>query len=71
MILSSVTHHIESNTLEAVWLELKTDADGNQLSYERAKCQSYSSEQRAEFVADTGKPEYADLAGWANEGIEV
>ena len=44
MNLASVTHHIESNTLEAVWLELKTDADGNPLSYERAKCQSYSSE---------------------------
>ena len=44
MILASVTHHIESNTLEAVWLELKTDADGEPLSYERAKCQSYSSE---------------------------
>jgi len=64
MILSSVTHHIESNTLEAVWLELKTDADGNPLSYERAKCQSYSDEQRAAFVADTGAPQYADLAGW-------
>lgn len=64
MNLASVTHHIESNTLEAVWLELKTDADGNPLSYERAKCQSYSAEQRAEFVADTGAPQYADLAGW-------
>lgn len=65
MNLSSVTHHIESNTLEAVWLELKTDADGNPLRYERAKCQSYSSEQRAEFVVDTGAPQYADLANWS------
>lgn len=64
MILSSVTHHIESNTLEAVWLELKLDAEGEPLSYERAKCQSYSSEQRAEFVTDTSAPQYADLAGW-------
>lgn len=64
MILSSVTHHIESNTLEAVWLELKMDAGGNPLSYESAKCQSYSSEQRAEFVADTGAPQYTDLARW-------
>jgi len=64
MILASVTHYIESNTLEAVWLEEKLDAEGNVQSYERAKCQAYSSEQRAEFVADTGKPEYADLAGW-------
>ena len=64
MILASVTHHIESNTMEAVWLDLKTDADGNPLSYERAKCQIYSSQQRSEFVADTGAPKYADLAGW-------
>ena len=64
MILASVTHHIESNTLEAVWLELKADAEGNPLSYERVKCQSYSAEQRAEFVADTGAPQYADLANW-------
>lgn len=64
MNLVSVTHHIESNTLEAVWLELKTDSDGNPLSYERAKCQSYSDEQRAEFVLDTERPQYADLAGW-------
>lgn len=64
MNLASVTHHIESNTLEAVWLELKTAADGSPQGYERVKCQSYSSEQRAEFVADTGAPQYADLANW-------
>lgn len=64
MMLSSVTHYIESNTLEAVWLELKTDAEGVPQGYERVKCQSYSSEQRAEFVADTGAPKYAELAGW-------
>lgn len=64
MILASVTHHLESNTLEAVWFELVLDSEGNPQGYERVKCQSYSSEQRAEFVADTGKPEYADLAGW-------
>lgn len=64
MNLASVTHHIESNTLEAVWLELKMDTNGDPLSYERAKCQSYSAEQRAAFVADTGAPQYADLAGW-------
>lgn len=64
MILASVTHHVESNTLEAVWLELVLDAEGNPLGYERVKCQAYSSEQRAMFVADTGAPQYADLAGW-------
>lgn len=60
MMLSSVTHYIETNTLEAVWLRLRNDESG----YDRVKCQSYSSEQRAEFVADTGAPQYADLAGW-------
>ena len=64
MMLSSVTHHIESNTLEAAWVEMKTDADGNPLGYGQVKCQSYSAEQRAEFVADTGAPQYADLANW-------
>lgn len=64
MILASVTHHIESNTLEAVWLELETGPNGEPVGYKRAKCQAYSAKQLAEFVADTGKPEYADLAGW-------
>lgn len=67
MNLASVTHHIESNTLEAVWLELKTDAEGTPLSYERVKCHSYSATQRAEFVADTGAPQYAELAGWTTK----
>ena len=60
MILSSVTHYIESNTLEAAWLELRQDGSG----YDRVRCTAYSSEQRAEFIEDTGAPEYADLAGW-------
>lgn len=64
MILSCITHHLESNTLEAVWLELELDAEGEPQGYKRAKCRSYSPEQRAEFVADTGAPQYADLAGW-------
>lgn len=64
MILSSVTHHIESNTLEAVWLELKLDADGNPLSYERVKCQNYNQEQAEDFVNDTLAPAYTELAGW-------
>ena len=64
MILSSVTHHTDSNTLEAVWLKEVLGENGEVVSLERAKCQSYSSEQRAEFVADTDAPEYADLAGW-------
>lgn len=64
MILSSVTYHLGSNTLEAVWLEEILDSDGQPIRFDRVKCQSYSSEQRAEFVADTGAPQYTDLAGW-------
>lgn len=64
MILTSVTHHIESNTLEAVWLREVRNAEDELIGYERAKCQSYSAEQRAEFVADTAAAQYADLAGW-------
>jgi hypothetical protein len=64
MILASVSHDIKSNSLEAVWLVEVLDSDGSVLRLDRAKCQSYSIEQRADFVADTGAPQYADLAGW-------
>jgi hypothetical protein len=64
MILQSVTHYIETNTLEAVFVEPKLGQEGEVVSLDRVKCQSYSSEQRADFVADTGAPQYADLAGW-------
>jgi hypothetical protein len=64
MNLATVTHDIASNSLEAVWLVEVLDTDGNITRLDRVKCQSYSSEQRADFVADTGAPQYADLAGW-------
>jgi hypothetical protein len=64
MILQSVTHYIETNTLEAVFVEPKLGQEGEVVSLDRVKCQSYSIEQRADFVADTGAPQYADLAGW-------
>ena len=64
MILANVTHDISSNSLEAVWLVKVLDTDGNITRLDRVKCQSYSSEQRADFVKDTGAPQYADLAGW-------
>ena len=64
MILQSVTHYIESNTLEAAWIEPVENEAGEIVSYARVKCRSYSSGERAEFIADTGAPQYADLAGW-------
>ena len=64
MILQSVTHHIETNTLEAVFVEPKLGLEGEVVAFERVKCQSYSTEQRAAFIADTAAPHYADMAGW-------
>lgn len=60
IFLASVTHDIRSNTLEATWLE------ETETAFLRHRVQNYSSEQKAEFLADTeglGQP-YADLAGW-------
>lgn len=64
MRLQSVTHYLDTNTLEAVWVEDKFSAEGERVAIERVKCHSYSPEQRAEFMADTGAPQYADLANW-------
>jgi hypothetical protein len=64
MILQSVTHFIESNTLEAVWINPVLNEGGEVERFDRVKCRSYSHEQRAEFVSDTNAPQYADLAGW-------
>lgn len=64
MKLHSVTHYLNTNSLEAAWTEERFDENGELTAIERVKCQSYSSEQRAEFVADTGAPQYADLANW-------
>lgn len=64
MRLQSVTHHIDSNTLEAAWVEDKFNLEGELVAIVRVKCHSYSPEQRAVFVADTGAPQYADLANW-------
>ncbi|CAB4172721.1 hypothetical protein UFOVP1470_28 [uncultured Caudovirales phage] len=71
--LSTVTHDIKSNTLEAIWLEEVLDVDGNLVELKRSKggpadrpvkSRNYSSEQKAEFDADTGTTKYSELAGW-------
>ena len=64
MFLASITHDVRTNTLEAKWLEEVKDSEGSVVSYQQAKCQSYSSEQKAEFDADTGTTKYSDMAGW-------
>lgn len=62
--LSTVTHDIKSNTLEAAWIDEILDADGKVLELKRTKCRNYSAEQKAEFDADTGTTIYSSLAGW-------
>lgn len=64
MILQSVTHYIDTNTLEAAWVEPMLDENGDLVKYERVKCRSYSSGERDEFITDTGAPQYADMVGW-------
>ena len=59
MTLLSVTHYLDSNTLEAVWVEVQGDG-----SLKRVRCHSYSSEQKQEFIDETGEPKYTELAGW-------
>jgi len=58
--LATVTHDIQSNTLEASWLELV----GEELK--QVKCRNYSAEQKDEFLADCGDDgqKYITLAGW-------
>jgi hypothetical protein len=58
--LATVTHDTQSNTLEAVWLELV----GEQI--QRIKCRNYSVEQKDEFLSDCGEDgqKYVILANW-------
>ena len=62
--LAAVCHDIKSNTLEATWIDEILDSDGKVLELKRNKCRNYSSEQKAEFDADTGTTAYSILAGW-------
>ena len=58
--LATVTHDINSNTLEALWLQ----NDGVQLK--RVKCRNYSADQKDEFLSDCGEAGqiYVVLANW-------
>lgn len=60
MYLATVTHDIQSNTLEATWLELIEE------QLQPVKCRNYSAEQKSEFLADCGDDcqKYLTLAGW-------
>lgn len=58
--LATVTHDINSNTLEGLWLQ----NDGEKLI--RVKCRNYSADQKDEFLADCGDAgqKYVLMAGW-------
>jgi hypothetical protein len=58
--LAAVCHDIQSNTLEATWLQ----NTGTELR--RVKCRNYPVEQKGEFLADTGDAgqKYVAMAGW-------
>lgn len=59
MYVATVTHDIQSNTLEATWLELV----GEELK--RVKSRNYSQDQKAEFESDVeGGDKYTALANW-------
>ena len=58
--LAAVCHDLQSNTLEATWLQM------TQTELKRIRCRNYSVEQKADFLADTGPlgQKYVDMAGW-------
>lgn len=58
--LAAVCHDINSNTLEATWLQ-QTETE-----LKRVKCHNYSAEQKDEFLADCGEEsqKYVVMAGW-------
>lgn len=64
MFLKFVSHDVVNNTLEATWLEEVFDEGGNSTGFASVKVRNYSSEQKAEFLADTNGQKYADMAGW-------
>ena len=66
MFLAFVTHDVNNNTLEAVWMDSVLDADGNLIKYENVKNRNYSPDQKSEFIADCGdgSDKYTTMAGW-------
>lgn len=64
--LAFVKHDTQTNTLEATWLQMLNDMDGNPQELRQVKCRNYSAEQKAEFLADcgAGADKYTTMAGW-------
>jgi len=64
--LAAICHDINSNTLEATWLEVVLDENGQPKELKRTKCRNYSIEQKNEFIADCGEnaQKYVTMASW-------
>ena len=64
--LAFVTHDTQNNTLEATWLQLVNDMEGNPLEYRRVKSRNYLPEQKVDFETDCGPAaaKYVTMAGW-------
>jgi hypothetical protein len=64
--LAAICHDINSNTLEATWVEVVLDDNGQPKELRRTKCRNYSAEQKDEFLADCGADgqKYVTMAAW-------
>ncbi len=65
MILKFIKFDVENNTIEAQWVEPQLDVDGNPVSFVSCRCENFSADQKAEFLAEVeGGQAYADAMGW-------
>jgi hypothetical protein len=68
VILKFIKFDLENRTLEAQWFEQVLGADGEVVSSQSCRCENFSKEQRAEFLAEVGdSPAYVavlDALGW-------
>lgn len=65
MILNYIKHEVRTNTAEVSWVEIENDAEGNPLREVQVKCQNYSADQKADFLAEVeGAAGYITVLGW-------
>jgi hypothetical protein len=65
MYVATVTHDIQSNTLEVTWLQEIIGEDNTVLELKRVKNRNYSQDQKSEFEADVENGDkYTTLANW-------
>jgi hypothetical protein len=72
VILQKVIHYEDTNSVEATWVRLVSEAtEGQAAVYEQVRCHSYADVQMDMFEADLGDdlPEYAELIATVRAGI--